>query len=333
MAKRHKRWVLIGVLFLAPIIGAHLAQANPFGPTVPLEPVPGFGFDRLVAWTADAQGRFYEGLTSALRQVSVSSGALWALLGLSFAYGFAHAAGPGHGKVVIGSYMLASGDTARRGALLALGAALVQATVAVALVAVLAGVFGLSRQFLSDATITLERFSYVLIVGLGLYLVWRTVKALVPVPATLAPAGHAHDHEHHHHDQPDPHHVHSDSCGCDHVHMPGAEDVARTAGLGQSLLLILGAGARPCTGALLVLVLAMSQGLLWAGALSAYAMGLGTALTVGTMAVFASGLSGFFSREANAGAVMRFAPIVLSLLGGLLVVSFGTLLLLASLAR
>lgn len=318
------------------------AMANPFGPVVPSEPVPGFGFDQLIVWTAQAQGAFYDGLTAALREVGTSSSALWTLLGLSFAYGVAHAAGPGHGKVVISSYMLASGDTARRGAMLAIGAALVQATMAVLLVGVLAGVFDLSRAFLTDATITLERFSYALIILLGLYLVWRTVKGLLPQPVALAPAGHPHhhdhahdhDHDHHaHHAHPDPHHVHDAHCGCDHVHMPDADEVSRTAGLGQSLMLVLGAGARPCTGALLVLVLAMSQGLIWAGALSAYAMGVGTAITVGTLAVFASGLSSFLTSGSRTSPLMRYAPLVLSLLGGLLVVAFGALLLLASLSR
>ncbi|MEQ8656008.1 MAG: nickel/cobalt transporter [Hyphomicrobiales bacterium] len=314
------------------------ALANPFGPVVPTEPVPGFGFDQLIAWTAQAQGAFYDGLTNALREVGTSSSALWTLLGLSFAYGVAHAAGPGHGKVVISSYMLASGDTARRGAMLAIGAALVQATMAVLLVGVLAGVFGLSRAFLTDATITLERFSYALIIALGLYLVWRTAKGFLPQSVTLAPAGHPHDHSHHDHAHhhpahPDPHHVHDAHCGCDHVHMPGADEVSRTSGLGQSLMLVLGAGARPCTGALLVLVLAMSQGLIWAGALSAYAMGVGTAITVGTLAMFASGLSSFLTRGSQTSTVMRYAPVVLSLLGGLIVVAFGALLLLASLSR
>lgn len=329
-------------VFLAMV--AVPALANPFGPVVPTEPVPGFGFDQLIAWTAQAQGAFYDGLTAALREVGASSSALWTLLGLSFAYGVAHAAGPGHGKVVISSYMLASGDTARRGAMLAIGAALVQATMAVLLVGVLAGVFGLSRAFLTDATITLERFSYALIILLGLYLVWRTVKGLLPQPVALAPAGHPHhhdhahdhDHDHHHHAHhahPDPHHVHDAHCGCDHVHMPDADEVSRTAGVGQSLMLVLGAGARPCTGALLVLVLAMSQGLLWAGALSAYAMGIGTAITVGTLAVFASGLSSFLTSGSRASPLMRYAPLVLSLLGGLVVVAFGALLLLASLGR
>lgn len=320
------------------------AMANPFGTVVPTEPVPGFGFDQLIVWTAQAQGAFYDGLTNALREVGASSSALWTLLGLSFAYGVAHAAGPGHGKVVISSYMLASGDTARRGAMLAIGAALVQATMAVLLVGVLAGVFGLSRAFLTDATITLERFSYALIILLGLFLMWRTVKGLLPQPVALAPAGHPHhhdhahdhDHDHHHHAHhahPDPHHVHDAHCGCDHVHMPDADEVSRTAGVGQSLMLVLGAGARPCTGALLVLVLAMSQGLLWAGALSAYAMGIGTAITVGTLAVFASGLSSFLTRGSQTSPLMRYAPLVLSLLGGLVVVAFGALLLLASLSR
>jgi nickel/cobalt exporter len=287
----------------------------------------------LIAWTAQAQGAFYDGLTSALRQVSDSPAALWTLLGLSFAYGVAHAAGPGHGKVVISSYMLASGDTARRGAMLAVGAAWCRQRLRWFWWPCSPVPFGLSRAFLTDVTITLERFSYALIVGLGLYLVWRTVKGLLPQPAqpaVLAAAGHQHAHSHAH---ADPHHVHDAHCGCDHAHMPGAEEVSHTAGLGQSLMLIVGAGARPCTGALLVQVLAMSQGLLWAGALSAYAMGIGTAITVGTLAVFASGLSGLFHRSGQTSSVMRYAPLVLSLLGGLMVVAFGVLLLLASLSR
>jgi nickel/cobalt exporter len=134
-------------------------------------------------------------------------------------------------------------------------------------------------------------------------------------------------------EHPDPHHVHHAGCGCDHVHMPDADVVSRSAGLGQSLMLVMGAGARPCTGALLVLVLAMSQGLFWAGALSAYAMGVGTAITVGTLAVFASGLAGLVRRNGSTSPLMRAIPLALSLAGGVLVVAFGALLLLASLSR
>lgn len=314
--------LLIGAAIFAPS-----AFANPFGVGLPAEPVPGFGFDRLIAATAQAQSDFYQGLTSALRAVDGSAGALWTLLGLSFAYGVAHAAGPGHGKVVIGSYMLASGDTARRGAFLALGAAMVQASIAVAIVGLLAGLFGLSQAVLSSATITLERFGYGLIVLLGVYLLVTTVRRVLD-----ARLSHRDAHHNHHHAHGDPHHVHDDQCGCGHAHVPDADAVAQSQSVAQSLALIVGAGVRPCTGALLVLVLALSQGLFWAGALAAYAMGVGTALTVGVLAVFASGLSRFF-RSVNTGGVLGYAPIVLGLLGSFAVIGFGGLLLAASLAR
>ena len=46
---------------------------------------------------------------------------------------------------------------------------------------------------------------------------------------------------------------------------------------------------RPCTGAILVLVFAIGQGLLWAGVLSTFAMALGTAITVSVLAASAVG--------------------------------------------
>ncbi|MEM6711393.1 MAG: nickel transporter [Pseudomonadota bacterium] len=320
------------------------ASANPFGTGIPVEPVPGFGFQALIAWTAAAQGSFYEGLTGALRQVATSPEALWLLLGLSFAYGVVHAAGPGHGKVVIGSYMLASKETARRGAFLAVGAALLQATMAVAVVGLLAGVFGLTRQVLSEVTISLERFSYVLIVMLGGYLMVKAARRVLSLKTVVVPTPqlvhahaahghqhHSHSHDHHHHDG----HHHHDECGCGHSHIPDADALDRTGrSLGQTAALILGAGARPCTGALLVLVLALSQGLFWQGAAAAYAMGVGTALTVGIMAVLASGLSGAFSHFNGAhSGTMAYAPQALAVLGSLMIMGFGLLLLAASLAR
>lgn len=327
---------------LGGAFGGGMALANPFGAVVPTEPVPGFGFSTLIAWTASAQSAFYDGLTTALRQVATSPEALAVLLGLSFAYGVVHAAGPGHGKVVIGSYMLASGETARRGALLAVAAAMVQATMAVALVGLLAGLFNLSRAALSSTTITLERFSYALVVMLGAYLLYRAGRRIW----TKGNGGHAHHHHHHagqdhprasgHHDHHHDH-VHDAHCGCDHAHMPDAASVQRARGVGQTALLVLGAGARPCTGALLVLVLALSQGLFWAGSAAAYAMGVGTALTVGVLAVLAGELSRFIGRHGRGDGIGRGAlawlPHLLSVAGGFLIVAFGLLLLAASLTR
>ena len=50
---------------------------------------------------------------------------------------------------------------------------------------------------------------------------------------------------------------------------------------------ILAVGIRPCSGAILVLVFALAQGLFWAGIAATFVMGLGTAITVATIAVIA----------------------------------------------
>jgi nickel/cobalt transporter (NicO) family protein len=50
---------------------------------------------------------------------------------------------------------------------------------------------------------------------------------------------------------------------------------------------VLTVGVRPCSGAILVLVFALAQGLFWAGIAATFVMGLGTAITVATIAVLA----------------------------------------------
>ncbi|MEM1287199.1 MAG: nickel transporter [Pseudomonadota bacterium] len=323
------------ILLICLAAGPAFAQFGPFGTGVPAEPQVGFGFDRLIAWTAAAQSEFYQGLTTALRQVEASSTALLALLGLAFLYGVVHAAGPGHGKVIIGSYMLASGDTARRGALLAIAAATLQATGAVMMVGLVVAVFGLGQTVIANATITLERLSYTLIIAVGIYLLWRLAKGWVAQPARLSMASAAsagappmHSHDLH------AHHVHGPDCGCDHAHMPDAETVEAATGPGQLAAIVFSAGLRPCTGAILVLVLAISQGLFWQGAAAAYAMAVGTALTVGLLAVMAGSFSSAINVLSAADSpVVRLGQTIVQLLGGVMIIGFGVLLLSASLAR
>ena len=114
-----------------------------------------------------------------MRAWQAEGGAAWALAGLSFAYGVFHALGPGHGKAVISSYVLANRQTARNGALLALLSSLIQALVAIALVAVLALVFDATAAVMNQATRWLELASYALVTLLGVWLVW--LKALRPL--------------------------------------------------------------------------------------------------------------------------------------------------------
>lgn len=61
----------------------------------------------------------------------------------------------------------------------------------------------------------------------------------------------------------------------------------------KALPLALSVGVRPCSGAIILLIFAMSQGLLWAGVLGTFAMAIGTAITVSTLAALAVGSRDF----------------------------------------
>src|SRR5262249_24744861 len=77
-------------------------------------------------WLLAKESGFSRLLSAAIRAAKESGGAVFGLAGLSLAYGIFHAAGPGHGKTVIASYMLANERALRRGIAIAFGAALLQ---------------------------------------------------------------------------------------------------------------------------------------------------------------------------------------------------------------
>jgi nickel/cobalt exporter len=229
-------------------------------------------------------------------------------MGLSFAYGIFHAAGPGHGKAIITSYVVANNETLRKGIILSFASAFAQAVTAIVLVGGLAVVFNLTSLAIQDTAKWFEIGSYVLITGLGGWLLWQ--KAVRPLVASfaagsadeglaLAGAGHGHGHHHHHHhDHAHGHHHH------DHVHDVGPDGVCSTCGhahaptpdmiqgkitLARAVSIILAVGLRPCTGALVVLVFALSQGMIAAGIASTLAMAVGTGITVSLLAGLAVG--------------------------------------------
>jgi ABC-type nickel/cobalt efflux system permease component RcnA len=214
-------------------------------------------------------------------------------LAISFAYGIFHAAGPGHGKAVISSYLVANGETARRGIALSFASALMQSLVAVAIVAISAWLLNATAKTMCGAERAIEIASYALIAAFGARLVWtkgggffRALRTPQPVPAMAA--AHAHDHGHPHHAHAHDHghgHVHDEHCG--HSHGPAPSELAGPGGWRRGFGAILAVGIRPCSGAILVLVFALAQGLFWAGIAATFVMGLGTAITVATIAVIA----------------------------------------------
>ncbi|HWP14137.1 MAG TPA: nickel transporter, partial [Xanthobacteraceae bacterium] len=137
LAERRKATLLLLALICAALVlGAADALAqNPFGApkgAPPPAPPP----EGIMGWLLAKQAEFYRLLSGAIRNAKTDGSAAWLLMGLSFAYGIFHAAGPGHGKAVISSYLVANEETWKRGITLSFASALVQALVAIAVVGI-----------------------------------------------------------------------------------------------------------------------------------------------------------------------------------------------------
>jgi ABC-type nickel/cobalt efflux system permease component RcnA len=310
--------VAVAVLMLALDGAVHVLMAqNPFGgPRPPAEPQAG----GIVGWLLAKQSEFYREMSSTIRAAKSDGSAVWTLLAISFAYGIFHAAGPGHGKAVISSYLVANQETARRGIALSFASALMQSLVAVVIVGICAWLLNATAKTMCGAEKVIEIASYALIAAFGARLVWtkgggffRALQirqpALGPAPAMALAAAVPHDdgHDHHHHDHAHAHvahhdhddhghdhghdhdhdhtHVHDEHCG--HSHGPTPSELGGPGGWRRGLIAIFTVGIRPCSGAILVLVFALAQGLFWAGIAATFVMGLGTAITVATIAVIA----------------------------------------------
>jgi nickel/cobalt exporter len=268
-----------------------LAQ-NPFGGPRPAA-APEVG--GIVGWLLARQSEFYKEISAAIRSAKSDGSAVWTLLAVSFAYGIFHAAGPGHGKAVISSYLVANQETARRGIALSFVSALLQALVAILIVAIGAWIMNVTAKTMCSAETAIEIASYALIAAFGARLVWTKGAAFISAlqtqpqlrPATAGGHHHHHGHDHHHHhDHGHAHdHVHDERCG--HSHGPEPEQLAGPGGWRRGLAAVLTVGVRPCSGAILVLVFALANGLFWAGIAATFVMGFGTAITVATIAVLA----------------------------------------------
>jgi nickel/cobalt transporter (NicO) family protein len=279
-----------------------LSAQNPFGgprPGAAAEPQVG----GIVGWLLARQSEFYREISATIRAAKSDGSAVWTLLAISFAYGIFHAAGPGHGKAVISSYLVANQETARRGIVLSFASALLQSLVAVVVVGICAWLLNATAKTMCGAEKAIEIASYALIAAFGARLVWTKgggfIRALQaqPVPAMAVAAHHHHDHGHHNHSHEhhyDHEHVHDEHCG--HSHGPTPSELAGPGGWQRGLGAIFAVGLRPCSGAILVLVFALAQGLFWAGIAATFVMGLGTAITVATIAIVAVSARGVAQR-------------------------------------
>ncbi|HVX91971.1 MAG TPA: nickel transporter [Xanthobacteraceae bacterium] len=303
--------LLIGAacLFATAIIDQSFAQGGPFGVRPPARAPAGAPAAGLLGWVAAKQSEFYRALSGLIRAAGADGTAPWALFGLSFLYGIFHAVGPGHGKAVISSYLVASDETWRRGITLSFASALLQSLVAIAIVGVAAALLGATARMMCSANYAIEIASYALIAAVGARLLWVKGRAFLASfqtigrPLTQAGAAVTHHHDHDHHDHHDhvhghDHHHHEHDAACGHAHGPDPADLAGPGGWRRGLSAIVAVGVRPCSGAIVVLVFALGQGLFWAGVGATLLMGLGTAVTVAAIATAAVAARGFASRLA-----------------------------------
>jgi nickel/cobalt exporter len=278
---------------LTPVLA--FAATSPFGIATP----DGSGstawagpFAPIFIWIARQQSVFYRDLTGALADLTQSGHAAALLISLSFAYGVFHAAGPGHGKAVIASYLLATGDRLKRGVAISFASAFAQAVTAILVVSIGTLVLNVTAMTMTRATDALEIASYTLIALCGAWLLWSKLSGRGHSHAGHNHAGHSHaghDHAGHAHDHSHHDHHHHDGlvCDCGHSHAPDPATLDKPLTFARAWTAILAVGVRPCSGAVIVLVFAVSQKLYWAGILSVLTMALGTGITVSALAVLA----------------------------------------------
>lgn len=294
---------------------------------VAIDPSNAGWFAELFTWINVQQKAFYRAMTVALKGMRDDGNAAWLLVGLSFAYGIFHAAGPGHGKAVISSYMLANETTLKRGIFLSFVSAALQALSAVVIVGAAFLVLRGTAWSMDDATRLFEIASFALITAFGAWLLWSKIfrSGKLTQPDVCPPARPGLKYRGKTVTSPQV----CQTCG--NSHAPDPRLLGGNFNLKTAWSAVLAVGLRPCTGALIVLTFAVLNGLYLGGVLSVLAMALGTAITVSALAILAvaaKDLALRYSKPSAADTVMR----VIEITGAALVFLFGLLLLGASLS-
>lgn len=263
----------------------------------------GGGFAAIGHWALEQQRGLQALLGSHLQEIRAGRAAFWGLLALAAGYGFVHAVGPGHGKVLVTGAALGTRISLPRMVAIALAGSLAQAGFAILLVYGGFLIFDATARAAIGLEAALEPVGHLAVALVGAWLVSRGLWAW----------------------------RHPSGCGCGHAHGPDPVAASR-AGIGQAAALVAAMAARPCAGALIVLVLAWRMDLALLGAGAALAMGLGTAAFTCLVAALAvTGRESAFLSFPGGRAARRLAP-ALQIGAGCLILAVSGALLCAALA-
>ena len=261
---------VLASLFAAPLALAQTDGAATVPVTVEIVEEQGGLFERVADFLMDFRRRANAEVSFHMNAIERGEnlGAFLLALAVAFAYGAVHALGPGHGKFVVVSYFLGRETRVMRGVVMAVQIAIVHVIAAIVIVwladLVLRGGFGLG---LSDVP-GVRAASFLIIVGIGIYMLYQAVRA-----SLRARAHRTHSHEHGHP------HGHEHGHGHDHRH--GHSHGGRAEGG----ILALAAGMVPCPGAVLIMLYAVANDMIYPGSLLVAAMSLGIGSSICVLGV------------------------------------------------
>lgn len=307
------------------------------------------GYQLWLAWpslmikSTQWQREINDALSQLLHQAKQNqSGAAWSLIGLSTLYGFLHALGPGHGKIIVTTYLATHPTKVKTSLWITVLSALLQAVVACVLVTSLLWIFQASMKQVNQESLNFIKASYGIMILLGIVILLKAMRAFYSLltqknqkksqlnfqsfkhQATgnaastfiIKPQNHQHDYQE------------DGLCGCGHKHIASQEEINQATHLSEYIAIITSIGIRPCTGAIMVLLFSNVLDIYWLGIVSSFAMSIGTALSTSCIALFTVSGRQFVRRylSAQTNQYNTMISLTLKCLAGLVLSLLGLLL-------
>lgn len=269
-------------------------------------------WNAFIQWCLASQITLHRYLVMYLLQLNNHqySGGLWLLTG-AFFYGVLHAIGPGHGKFIVTTYLSTNKESLLAARVVPFIGSLMQGVSAILFVFILAVWFNLASGDLSTSRWYVEKISAVMIGAFGAFVIYQALKSLRPPKMTVRAIK--------------PLHQHDEQCGCGH-HGVGA-DLAQ-GDWKTRLGVILAIGARPCSGAIMILMFSNALGIVTWGMAAVMTMALGTALSIMGLS-----LAVRYARERTVaffggGSSLSWLMPLVKIVGGVALILFATVLFL-----